>query len=120
VLGQWKLIAGLAVLAVIGGLIWYEVGVHKKAARVDQAEDRAEAAEKGRAQDMAEVVRRLDADAIQRGELLAKFASIDERFNSIKIPDPKVLVQTREVPGACPVVGVSDEFVRVFNEASAP
>jgi hypothetical protein len=116
---QTKLIAGLALLALIGGLIWYEVGIHKKAARVDQAEDRAEAAEKGRAKDMAEVVRRLDADAIQRGELLANFARIDKRFDSIKI-DPKVLVQTREVPGACPVVGVSSGFVSVFNDASEP
>jgi hypothetical protein len=115
-----KIYAYLAALALLAGVVGYGVHIVKKANRVDAAEARAEAAEKGRKDDMAEVVRRLDADAKQRGELLARMGGIEQRFADIKIPDPKVLVQTREVPGACPVTGVSSEFLRLYNQASEP
>lgn len=109
----------IAALALAGG-VWWIHALQAKASRVDAAETAQHAAEAGRAADMAEVVKRLDADAKQRGELLVRLDGIDKRFSEIKIPDPKVLVQTREVPGACSVTGVSGEFVRVYNQASTP
>jgi hypothetical protein len=115
-----KLYAIIAGLILLAGGIGYGVHIVRKASRVDQAEARAEAAEKGRASDMAEVVKRLDADKAWREGFAAKFDAIDAKFDSIKIPDPKVLVQTREVPGACPVTGVSSEFLRLYNQASEP
>jgi hypothetical protein len=115
-----KIWAYVILAAALAGAIGYGVHIVKKANRVDVAEARAEAAEQGRKDDMAEVVRRLDADAKQRGELLARMGGIEQRFADINIPDPKVLVQTREVPGACPVTGVSVDFVRLYNQASEP
>lgn len=110
----------IAATLLLSGVVGYGVHIVRKASRVDAAEARAEAAESGRAADMAEVVKRLDADAAQRTALLTRLDGIDKRFSEIKIPDPKVLVQTREVPGACPVTGVSDEFVRLYNQAASP
>jgi hypothetical protein len=115
-----KLYAYLAALVIVAGIVGYGVHIVRKASRVDAAEARAEAAEKGRADDMAKVIKRLDADKAWREGFAAKFDAIDAKFDSIKIPDPKVLVQTREVPGACPVTGVSSEFLRLYNQASEP
>lgn len=115
-----RIYIAIVVALALAGAAAYGVHIVKKANRVDVAEARAEAAEHGRADDMAEVVKRLDADAKQRGELLTRLDGIDKRFDGIKIPDPKVLVQTREVPGACPVTGVSDEFVRLYNQTASP
>lgn len=111
-------IAALALAALGAGA--YVVHLQHKASRVDAAEAAQHEAEAGRAADMAEVVKRLDADAKQRGELMVRLDGIDKRFSEIKIPDPKVLVQTREVPGACPVTSVSDEFVRLYNQTASP
>jgi hypothetical protein len=113
----WLYVAALAALAGAGLYLHH---LQEKASRVDAAEARAEAAEKGRADDMREVVRRLDESATERKALAARLEAIDKRFDAIKLPDPKVLIQTREVPGACPVTGVSDEFVRLYNQTAEP
>lgn len=120
---QAKLILAAVVVAIIGGVIWYEIGIHKKAARADAAEARAEAAEKGRAEDMAKVMQRLDKDAEDRRQFAARFDAIEKRFDDIKIPPPAKLVQNREVPsveGKCVAPSVGVEFVSVWNLASEP
>ena len=109
----------LAALALLG-LLAYGAHIKGKADRTDAAEARADAAEAGRAADMREVVKRLDRDAAQRQELVTRLDGIDKRFGEIVIPKPEKLIQTREVPGACPVIGVSSEFVSVWNNAASP
>lgn len=106
-------------LAFIGGWLYID-RLQEKAARVDAAEAAVEAERKGRADDMREVVRRLDDDAKGRAELAARMGGIEARFNDLKIPEPGKLILTKEVPGACPSVGASPEFVSVFNGASEP
>lgn len=118
--GAVRLYAYIAAALLLAGFIGYGVHIVRKASRVDVAEARAEAAEKGRADDMAEVVKRLDDDAESRKAFIARFDAIDSKFANIKIPDPKLLIQTREVKGACSVTGASVEFVRVYNAASEP
>lgn len=115
-----KIYAYIAALLLLAGAVGYGAHIVKKANRVDAAEARADAAEKGRADDMKEVTRRLDADRQWREDFGKRFAAIDEKFNNLKIPEPGKLVFTKEVPGACPIVGVSDDFVGVFNAASEP
>lgn len=113
------IVAGAALL----GLAAYEVRVHKRAAQAEAAEQRADAAEAGRAEDMREVVRRLDKDAADRQQFLKRFDDIEAKFASIKIPPPQALVDHREVPsveGKCDAPTVGSEFVRVWNDASQP
>lgn len=118
-----KIWAYLAALAIVSGMIGYGVHIVKKANRVDAAETRAEAAEKGRAEDMAKVMQRLDKDAEDRRQFAARFDAIEKRFDDIKIPPPANLVQNREVPsveGKCVAPSVGVEFVSVWNLASEP
>lgn len=61
----------------------------------------------------------VESEAARR-KLSAGLTKLAERFNDIKIPPPKTLVQTVEVPGACPRVGASPEFVSVWNDAASP
>lgn len=115
-----KIYAYIAALVLLAGVVGYGVHIVRKANRVDVAEARAEAAEKGRAADMKEVVRRLDKDAAERQAFIARLDAIDRRFNDIHIPEPGKLVLTKEIPGACPVTGIGDPFVVVWNDASKP
>ena len=112
----WAYVAALAVLAgLVGGL----VHLAKKAARVDAAEARAQAAEKGRADDMAEIVKRLDKDAADRKAFAARFDAIDQRFDNLKIPEPGKLIQWKEKPGdPCPSPSLGAPFISVWNSAS--
>lgn len=117
---QWKLI-GIAVILAALGLAGWRISEWREGYLGREAAEKALTVErKGRIEDMAEVRRRLEADAVARQELITRLDGIDKRFSEIKIPDPKVLVHTREVPGACPVTGVSDEFVRLYNQAAEP
>jgi hypothetical protein len=112
----WAYVIGLSM---ISALLGYGVHVVRKASRVDAAEARATAAEKGRADDMAEIVKRLDADARDRKAFVERFDAIDRRFADIKIPEPGKLILTKEIPGEpCARVGVGLEFVGVWNTAS--
>lgn len=115
--------AYLAILVLLAGAVAGAVHIVRKAQRVDVAEARAEAAERGRKDDMDEIVKRLDKDAVDRKDLLDRFAAIDERFDELKLemPKPADLVQRTEIPGeSCPRVGVSESFVSVYNQSSSP
>lgn len=117
---QVKAIAGLAVIAALAFAGW-RINEWRQGYQQREAAERALTMERqGRVDDMKEVRRRLEEDAAARMEYLARLDGIEKRFKDLKIPDPKVLVHTREVPGACPVSGVSDEFVRLYNQAAAP
>jgi hypothetical protein len=118
-----KLWAYVAIAAILSGAIGYGVHIVKKANRADAAEARAAAAEAGRADDMAEVVKRLDADAEARIAFNKRFDDIEAKFAGIKIPPPAKLVQQRETPsveGKCMVPSIGPEFVRVWNDSTAP
>ncbi len=118
-----KLCLYIAAALVMAGVVGYGIHIVKKANRVDVAEARAEAAEKGRADDMKEVARRLDEDAEWRKGFGKRMDGIDAKFANLKIPPPAALVQPREVPsveGKCIAPSVGPEFVSVYNRASEP
>lgn len=120
-----KLWAYVALAALLAGVIGYGVHIVKKANRADAAEARAEAAEKGRAADMAEVVKRLDESAKERKALNAKLDGINDRFDKLKInlPPASALVSHNEVPsveGKCDAPTVGPSFISVWNDASKP
>lgn len=118
-----KIYAYLAAALLLAGLLGAGVHIVRKASRVDVAEARAEAAEKGRASDMAEVVKRLDDDKAWREGFGKRFDAIDQKFAGLKIPTAAELVQSKEVPsveGKCIADSVGPTFVGLFNEASEP
>jgi len=118
-----KLWAYIIAAILLAGAIGYGVHIVKKANRAEAAEARADAAEKGRADDMKEIAKRLDADAADRKAFSARFDAIEKKFDNLKIPPAAELVQNREVPsveGKCLAPGVGPEFVRVYNQASEP
>lgn len=118
-----KLYVYLIAFALLAGTIGYGIHIVRKASRVDAAEARAEAAEQGRAADMAEVVKRLDESAADRKALNDKMDGITQWAKNLKIPAPAALVQHNEVPsveGKCDAPTVGLEFVRVWDSASSP
>jgi hypothetical protein len=52
-------------------------------------------------------------------QLTRDMQAVVDRFNK-PLPPPKTLIQIREVPGACPIVGLSDAFVVRYNGSSDP
>lgn len=113
----------LVAALLLSGVVGYGIHIVRKASRVDAAEARAEAAESGRAADMAEITKRLDRDATQRQALLDRMGGIEERFNNLKIPAPSALVQNHEVPsveGKCNAPSIGASFVGVWNDSAKP
>lgn len=99
-----KLWVYLAVAGLLAGAVWYQVALHKKAARVDAAEQRADDAEK-RALNIAETAAKAAAQeretaatmAAVRGELSAQA----QAFREALARKPLVL----EVPRVDPKTG---------------
>jgi len=115
-----RLYAYLACALAVVGLLGYGVHIVKKANRTEAAEDALAAERIAHKSDLDQVKASLAASTIQREALQKGLTEIAARFNSIVIPPAKTLVQVKEIPGACPRIGVSAQFVGVFNAASSP
>ncbi len=119
-LGGWQLkliLAGL-LLAAAAGAAWKINDWRIDAGKLEEAEKAFKDERQGRINDREMFAQQLKYSEAQRKLLNDGLLKIADRFNAIHIP--KTLVQTVEVPGACPRVGVGPDFVRVFNDASAP
>lgn len=114
-----RLYAYLAIALAVMGLFAYGVHVWRKAERVEVAEKALVIERQQHKADNEKAAKDIKESEEQRQRLASGLQAVTDRFNSIVIPLPKTLVKTVEVPGACPRVGVSDDFVRVYNEASA-
>lgn len=115
-----KIYLYLAALALLAGLIGYGAHVVKKANRTDAAEAALAGEKKRHIDDLAQVEKALAASTLERQKLNQGLTDITRRFNSIVIPLAKTLVQVKEIPGACPHIGVSADFLSVYNAASNP
>jgi hypothetical protein len=115
---------GVGVLALAGVLWWaqgrirvsYQAELERDAAKSElKAEREQNAANIGAiAQDIAD--REVDA-----GKLFGRLDEINARFDGLQLnlPPPAALVQRSEVPGEpCPRVGISPDFVGVWNSAA--
>lgn len=114
-----KLYAYLAAAVLLIGLIGGAVHVVKKANRAEAAEAALAGERSAHKAQLAQVEKALAASLVERQKLNDGLKAITERFNK-PAPPPKTLVKIVEVPGACPRVGVSDEFVRLWNESGSP
>lgn len=118
---QVKAIAAAVVLIALGALAWRINAWRNGYLERDQAVAERDAERKARRDDMKEVITRLEKSDKDRQQFIERFDAIDKRFDGLKIPPPAELAKSTEVPGEpCPRVGVSDSFVSVFNDASAP
>ena len=109
--------AGVALL--VAGFVWWGSRVLHKANERDAAVAELASERAGRAADAAMMAKRLADSEVRRQQLSDAMQAIADRFNAITVPAPKTLIETVEVPGACPRVGLSADFVRVWNDASA-
>jgi septal ring factor EnvC (AmiA/AmiB activator) len=110
---------GLAIA--MASLLAYGVHEVKKANRTEAAEAALADERKAHKAQLIQVEKALAASILERQKLNQGLAEITRRFNSIEVPSPKTLIKTVQVPGeACPHVGVSDQFVGVYNAASSP
>lgn len=110
----------IAAAILTASLLAYGAHVVKKANRTDAAEAALAEERKSHKAALLKVETALAASTEERKKLQKGLTEIASRFNSIVIPPPKTLVRVKEVPGACPVVGVSPGFVSVYNAASNP
>ncbi len=116
-----KLYVILAAVALFLGAGVYVVQLQKKANRVDAAETALQAEREARSLEQAKYLSDLKASEEDRKALASGLEAITDRFNSIQIPEPKTLIKTVQVPNeACSRTGVSSEFVKLYNQASAP
>ncbi len=114
-----KVYAYLAGGLLLAGLLWYEVGVHKKAARVEIAEKALtdyEAAVKARAEEDAKD----RAESEKRSTRLAlKLADVSAELEDLRKQQPKNTVTYVKVPGEpCPRPRIGDDWFRLWNEAA--
>jgi hypothetical protein len=105
-------------LAIVG-LVWFEIRVHKKANERDAFKDKLEQSEALREKDLEKYKLGIAQSAKERMQLTRDMQAVVDRFNK-PLPPPKTLIQIREVPGACPIVGLSDAFVVRYNQSSDP
>jgi hypothetical protein len=115
-----KLYLYIAIAIAAAGLLWGAVHIWNKAERAEAAEKALVEEREGRNADRARYASDLKASEAQRLKLTRDIQAVIDRFDAIKVPPPKTLVKTVEVPGACSIAGVSAEFVSVFNAASEP
>lgn len=115
-----KIYAYLACALAVMGLLAYGAHIVKKANRTDAAEAALAGEVKRHRADLAQVEKALAASTLERKKLQQGLTDVTTRFNSIVIPPAKTLVQVKETPGACPRIGVSAQFVSVYNAASSP
>src|SRR3954469_11478410 len=111
-----RIYAYLAIALALAGLLAYGAHVVKKANRAEAAEAALASEQRAHRADNEKAAKDLKESEEQRHRLATGLQAVTDRFNSIVIP--KTLVKTVEVPGACPRVGISDDFVRVYNQAS--
>lgn len=116
-----KFYAYIAAALALASFLAYGVHVVKKANRTESAEAALVALRKEQIAAIGQIQKTLADSQLERQKLQTGLTEISRRFNSIVIPPAKVLVRTVQVPGeACPHVGVSADFVSVFNQASNP
>lgn len=121
----WKLIGyGAAALVLVIALGWvgnrirvsYEAEVRADTAEAALKDERAQnTANIGKIAGRVGFVNALGKD------LSGRLGAIDDRFNHLRfeLPPPEALIQKKEVAGdPCPHVGLSADFVRMWNAAS--
>jgi hypothetical protein len=121
----WRLVGALAGAALILWAAWWVTNRIRISYQAELERDAAQAELKTEREQNAANIGAIAQDIADResdaGKFFGRFDAIEARFDGLQLnmPQPAALVQKAEVPGEpCPRVGVSSDFVGVFNSAS--